>query len=96
MTDARPFAFQRPGPPGIGEIVSTPCGQGIVIQIIKFEKIVAEMEYGRAAPLLIEKFQARISYFLGDPNLYYECDVKIGDDIIRVDWSDWKSEDPFQ
>lgn len=77
-------------PPRQGEQVHTSFGRGVVLRIIEYEEVFQGMELSGSPRSDIDRFTARVVHFLGSPNRYFECEIRIGEDIIRVDWSDWK------
>jgi len=74
--------------PKAGDLVRTSHGDGIVLNVFDYDDIVQEMRAGGCGKEAIERLKARIVFFLGKTNSYFECEIRFSNGILRSDWSD--------
>jgi len=76
-------------PPQLGDVVQYRDGLGTLIKIISYDEVIEEMKSNGVALKDILRFLERTRHFLADASLYYECEIQVAEETIRIDWSDW-------
>jgi hypothetical protein len=79
--------YRRPNP---GEEFLTEYGKAKVLRIVSYEEVVEEMRENGVPGEEIERFDLRVSHFLGDKSRYFECELAYPDgEVERIDWSEY-------
>ena len=79
--------YSRPGPE---EILITEYGEAKVSRILPYDEVIEEMRRHSVSSEEIERFDLRVSHFLGDKSRYFEVELAYPDgEVERIDWSEY-------